>query len=373
MRGLGYEETISMKILVVGDGHSALHEVAVANAFVTLGHHVHVFYWQPYFQSKNRLVRLWQRAQNKFIYGPTIARLNADLIKAVVEFNPAFVFIYRGTHVYPHTLDEIKKKHPSCIICGYNNDDPFAEGHPPWLWRNFLRCISKYDLVFAYRHHNLDDFLRVGAKRVELLRSWYIPELNHPIGLSGEDEASYGCDVVFIGHYENDGRLEFLEEIVRNGFKLRLYGPGYEWDSLLNKSVTLRHLAPVHLVWNDEYNKALAGGAIALCFLSKLNRDTYTRRCFEIPATGTLLLSEYSGDLATLYRAGEEADFFKTKEEMIQKIKLYSSNKTLRSSVALNGRQRVVVDGHDIVSRMKYVLEVAALSTSANSTDRDIL
>ena len=267
-----------MKILVVGDGHSAIHEVAVAKAFTKLGHQVEAFYWKSYFQSNNPVVRVWQRAQNKFIYGPTITSLNNDLLNAAVQFKPALVFIYRGTHVYQHTLLEMKKMLPSCLIYGYNNDDPFANGHPVWLWRHFLKSVKNYDVMFAYRKHNLDDFLRIGAKRVELLRSWFIPEINHPISLSGIEKDKFECDVVFIGHYEADGRLEFLEAIVSNGIKLHLYGPGYEWDHLLKKSKVLRDLAPVHLVWNGDYNKALCGAKIALCFLSKLNRDTYTRR-----------------------------------------------------------------------------------------------
>lgn len=346
-----------MKILVVGDGHSAIHEVAVANAFKKLGHQVEVFYWENYFNSQHPVKRLWQRIQNKFIAGPKITSLNTDLINSANLFNPKLVFIYRGTHVYPQTITEIKQRLPDCMVYGYNNDDPFADGHPPWLWRHFLKSVPKYDLVFAYRHRNLADFRKIAARRVELLRSWYIPDLNHSVTLSEIDKVKYDCDVVFIGHYENDGRLEYLEEIVRNGYKLRLFGPDYEWNSLLAKSVVLKHLVPVHLVWNEDYNKALCGAKIALCFFSKLNRDTYTRRCFEIPATGTLLLSEYSDDLASLYQAGEEADFFKNKEEMIQKIKLYLGNDDLRSRLGENGKKRAIIDGHDIVSRMGKVLD----------------
>lgn len=363
MRGLSYEEASKMKILVVGDGHSAIHEVAVVDAFKKLGHEVEPFYWQSYFNSQTPVVRLWQRVQNKFLIGPVLNKLNADLIEAATKFEPKLIFIYRGTHITPRTISRIKKRLPGCVVYGYNNDDPFAGGHPPWLWRHFLKSVPRYDLVFAYRHHNLDDFIKIGAKRVELLRSWYIPELNHVIALSGMDKFKYDCDVVFVGHYENDGRLEFLEEISRNGYDLRLFGPPYEWNHLLVKSKELKHLAPVNLVWNDEYNKALCGAKIALCFFSKLNRDTYTRRCFEIPATGTLLLSEYSDDIASLYQAGGEADFFKNKEEMIWKIKLYLSDDNLRSHVSANGNQRVINDGHDIVSRMARVLDFVALSS----------
>jgi len=345
-----------MKILVVGDGHSSIHEVAVVEAFKKLGHQVEAFYWQAYFSSPKLVMRLWLRTQNKFIIGPTLNRLNADLIIAATEFNPKLIFIYRGTHIFPQTITVIQQKLPNCVVYGYNNDDPFADGHPSWLWRHFLTSIPKYDLLFAYRHNNLDDFRKIGAKRVELLRSWYIPEINHPLSLSESDQAKYECDVVFIGHYEDDGRLAYLEEIAKNGYKLRLFGPENEWNHLLVKSVALKHLVPVHLVWNEDYNKALCGAMIALCFFSKLNRDTYTRRCFEIPAAGTLLLSEYSNDLASLYQSGDEADFFNTKEEMIKKIKFYLSNEKFRNRVAANGYQRVITDGHDIVSRMAWVL-----------------
>jgi len=347
-----------MKILVVGDGHSAIHEVAVVAAFKKLGHEVEPFYWQSYFKSSNLLGRLWKKAQNKFLLGPTINRLNRDLINKAVEFCPKLIFIYRGTHVTQRTLIELKRALPDCKVFGYNNDDPFAEGHPFWLWRHFIKCVPIYDVVFAYRKHNLDDFIKAGAKRVELLRSWFVPELNHRVPLANQDKSNYECDVVFIGHHENDGRLEYLEEIVKAGYRLRLFGPPYEWNKLLLQSEILRPLSPVHLVWNADYSKAISGAKIALCFFSKLNRDTYTRRCFEIPATGTLLLSEYSDDMAMLYSEGKEVDFFKSKQEMIGKIKLYLDDDNLRRQVAAGGQQRVIDDGHDIVSRMAKVVEL---------------
>jgi len=116
-------------------------------------------------------------------------------------------------------------------------------------------------------------------------------------------------------------------------------------------------LLPVRLVWGDDYNRALSGAKIALCFFSKLNRDTYTRRCFEIPATNTLLLSEYSDDLASIYREGIDAVFFRTKDEMIIKIQKYLGDYQLRSTVAASGFQRVYAEGHDVISRMKQVVE----------------
>ena len=102
-------------------------------------------------------------------------------------------------------------------------------------------------------------------------------------------------------HIVPDQRVALLESIVRRGWHLRLFGPGYDWDLVIHRSPELAGQVPVRLVWGEEYNRALCGARVALCFLSKLNGDTYTRRCFEIPAARTFILSEYSDDLASLF------------------------------------------------------------------------
>jgi spore maturation protein CgeB len=347
-----------MKILVVGDGHSAIHEVAVSSSFKQLGNEVKSFYWYNYFQSRNPIVRVWLRLQNKFLVGPVINKLNRDLIKLAVEFQPRLIFVYRGTHIMAETLTKLKQALPHCEIFGYNNDDPFAAGHPPWLWQHFIKGVPIYDVVFAYRNHNLNELRKIGVKKTELLRSWYIPESNKHTKIPEDEKGLYDCDVVFIGHFENDGRLDCLEEIVRNGYDLRLYGPPYEWNSVLLKSSVLKHLVPVRLVWDEEYNKAISGAKAALCFLSKLNRDTYTRRCFEIPAIGTLLISEYSEDMNKLFKSGEEAAFFSTPEDLIDHISFYMQNDDVRKRVSKAGHLKVTSAGYDIHSRMKKVLSL---------------
>ena len=269
-----------MKILVVGDGYSEIHERAVAEAFSKLGHHVEVFYWHKYFNKRNFIARQWLRGQNKFVWGPQIYKLNRDLKGKADHFEPDLIFIYRGTHITAATISKIKQSIPKCQIFSYNNDDPFAPGHPPWLWRHFLKAVPEYDLMFAYRHHNLEQYRNVGARQVELLRSWFVPWINHTVSMTKDDMDCYGCDVVFIGHYEHDQRVALLEYITRRGWRLRLFGPGYDWDPVISRSPDLAGQIPVRLVWGDDYNRALCGARVALCFLSKLNRDTYTRRCF---------------------------------------------------------------------------------------------
>jgi spore maturation protein CgeB len=349
-----------MRILVAGDWHSDLHEQEVMRSLVRLGHTVGEFKWHHYFSfepgARTSLRSLLKRAQNKYVVGPAVRQINKDFVSSALRFRPDAVFVYRGTHINSDSLQAIKAAMPHCVLVGYNNDDPFAPSQPKYLWRHFIAATPYYDLMLAYRHANMELLRSAGAKNVELLRSWYVADRNFAVELSQADEPQFSTDVVFVGHYEPDQRLEYLEEIVRQGFSLRIFGPTKYWNKPLEGSTVLRHLAPTRMVWGADYNKALCGAKVALCFLSKLNRDTYTRRCFEIPATQTLMLSEYSEDLTSLYAEGLEADYFRNKDELMEKIQIYVNDDVKRSCVAQAGYRKLIGTGHDVDSRMISML-----------------
>lgn len=295
--------------------------------------------------------------QSRAIWGPAIFALNADLFKAVNEFQPDILFAFRATHIISRTLRKIKQNFPDTQLVQYCNDDPFSPNAGNIHWRHLKRAIPLYDAHFVYRHHNIDDFRKCGAKNVELLRSYYIAESNYPVEIRQEDQR-FVCDVAFAGHYEDDFRVDYLESVMRAGFKMNLFGGGWEnARTALLPSSPLHRLYPIAPIIDADYRKALSGAKIALCFFSKLNRDTYTRRNFEIPATGAFMLSEYSDDLATLFEEGKEAEFFRSKEEMLDKISYFLSHDVERREIASRGRERVMRDCHDVVTRMKQMLE----------------
>lgn len=347
-----------MKILIAGDWHSDIHEEPVARALTHLGHAVVRFPWHTYFDTqerkRNKLQMISRQFQRKYMLGPIFRRMNEDLTQLVAYERPEAVLVYRGTHVASRTLERIRTASQQPLLIGYNNDDPFSPRYPSWVWRHFRRGLPEYDLVLAYRHHNLEDFRRAGARQVRLWRSWFVPELNHPCEFTEDDRARFECEVVFVGHYEADHRIALLEAVARQGHHLRVFGP--DFPETLNAS-HLRHLLPIHPVRGEDYNKALCGAKVALCFLSKLNRDTYTRRNFEIPATKTMMLSEYTDDLATLFREDVEAAFFHTSEELTQKLAFFLGNDEARKSVATEGHRRVWADGHHVEARVIQLLE----------------
>src|SRR5262249_50433784 len=156
--------------------------------------------------------------------------------------------------------------------------------------------------------------------------------------------------VVFVGHYEDDGRLDCLQALFKESIKLRLFGTGWTKE---NMGDLYDSLGPVRPVYLDEYVKALCCAKLCLSFVSKLNRDSYTSRTFEIPACRAVLLSERTDDVHLFYKDDEEAVFFSSPEEAVRKARILLADEEMRLSIAEGGYKRCIEDGHDSVSRMK--------------------
>jgi hypothetical protein len=244
----------------------------------------------------------------------------------------------------------------------YSNDDPFGTHIKPDYWRHLKNAIPFFDIHFIYRQSNKSDFEQAGARVTHLLRSYYIPGEDYRVPL-GKADQSYLSEVVFAGHYEADGRLELLAAIASAGYRLNLFGGGWgRTEKKLPQKSSLKPLFPVSPLTGEGYRKAISGAKIALCFLSKINNDTYTRRNFQIPAMQTFMLSEYSEDLASLFEEGTEAEYFRTREELLDKVTFYLVNDAARDKIAQRGHDKLLRSGHDVTSRMReFLVEVMKL------------
>jgi spore maturation protein CgeB len=159
--------------------------------------------------------------------------------------------------------------------------------------------------------------------------------------------------VVFIGHYENDGRDEILLHLLKSGVDLKLYGTSWECSPLFSEiSAMTGKINPVYA----EYNEVLNGAKIALVFLSKLNNDTYTRRVFEVPAAKTVMLSEYTDDMASLYQNEKEIFFFADKNQCLTTIHRLLDKPELIEAVANQAYDRLMTDGHEVYDRVNEII-----------------
>jgi spore maturation protein CgeB len=291
-----------------------------------------------------------RRAQMKYVFGPQVATLNARLLAATVRLRPTVILAYRTSWVWPSTVRAVRRMRSRVVL--YNNDDPFGHDRDDRPWRRFRALIPHADACFAYRPVNLEDYRRAGARRVFLMRSWYSPETHRPIELTRADRERFESDVTFVGHYEDDGRLEALRQVVATGLRVRVFGGG--WDRAVPDAMSV--VGRPHDVLGDDYARAIRAAKIALVFLSTRNRDQYTRRCFEIPAIGTMMLAPRTAELASMYEENAEAIYFGSPGELVAKALAYTGDVLRRERVAAAGRARCMRDGHDVNARARQFL-----------------
>lgn len=365
-----------MRLVIAGDWGTDIFEEPLADAFEKEGFDIHRFKWNKYFTeyfAKGYIHSLIARVQYKYMFGPLVNKLNRDLLTLVVEKKPNIIFIYRGSHIFSSTLSTIKKKFPETYIISYNNDDPFSNFYSWWHWRHFFKNVVKSDLVLSFRESNLSKYKEIGVQNVDFFRGYFNPDLHRKLDMTKIGNTEYTSDIVFIGHYENDGRMELIDALAGEGFNVKIFGPNGPsnkngWDEAISQSKYLK-AQKVRTVKGEEYTLALNSAKIGLCFLSKINNDTYTLRCFEIPACGTALFSEWTSDLDALFENGVNAVLFKNREELINSVKYYLNNLQELKKLAELGFQSVYKNGHDVNSRAKWLINKYSLNSNPGSVN----
>lgn len=284
------------------------------------------------------------RIERHYKIGPHVSLINNEIIKYVKTNKVDIVFLYACDII---SVSTVKKLSQLTYVAIYNNDNPFSSYYPRYMWKNVIESLKYADIVYSYRKSNIDQYKKVGAKNVKLLRSYYIKERNYYI--PDEQIELDVPDICFIGHHEDDGRIEYIEALLNKGIDV---GVPEDWKKLGIKSEHLIYIKDSHKRYNEILNKT----KIALVFLSSINEDTYTRRCFEIPVVKTLMIAPKNSDIASMFEDDKEVVLYNSKEEFVDKIIYFLNNEDIRKNIGELGYNRVIHDGHEATDRVKEVL-----------------
>lgn len=330
------------RILLLGNWVWDIYEAALARGLESIGAEVVPF---RTLESGAPPINSWSgRLRPGFLLG----NLNAQLLAAVERLQPDLIFGWRAIDILPSTWQKIRSLAPKSKIVLYHNDNPYDHARERVRCRHYLRSHRIADVVAVYRPANVRPALQLGAPRVEVFLSSYIRELHHP-AVGGKF-----LGVSFVGHYEDDGRVEFIDALQRSGIPVALYGTN--WHRAANSYEWLRG-RQIQGAWGADYARVLSGSEVALTFLSARNRDVYTRRCFEIPACGSVLLAPRTDFLLERFEEGVEAEFWVGHDELVRKARYLLENPAFCARMAAAGRARVLRDGHDEYARARQVLD----------------
>lgn len=356
----------SVKILIVGNDVYSIYEKAIRDALVQLGYHnVAIFGYEEYLHRSALdipcLDTVSYKIQNKFSLGHGVRLLNRELLNQCRENKPDLVFLYRCRAVYPKTVKKIRES--GCMVFSYNNDNPFSAYYPGYFWRHYRKSLPYCDAAFVYREDNIHDCHHCGCKRVEILRSYYISGRNYFIE-DGKVSVKVP-QVLFLGHFEQDGRGECLEALAESGIVVGVHDG---WRGKINA----HNIVFLSETGGERYNEMLNAAEIALVFLSVINGDTYTRRCFEIPAAKTMMLSVYTEDLASMFEPDKEAVFFRSKEELVEKTAYYLRHPEACKRIGQAGYERLIRDGHEAKDRaLQIINKYIEIKAENNASGKD--
>ena len=339
----------SLRILAVSALWLGANDHAFVNAFRRAGHSVHVVSEDSFFP---KWTSRPMRAMRRLALGAFEYEYNNALRRAALAFNPDLFFVFKGTHVWRRTIEEIKAG--GTLAVQYYPDTGFVDHG-----KNLIDAIGCYDWIFTTKSAHLDELPgRFGIRNISFLPHAYDRDTHLRIKLLNKDIGQYGCDVSFIGNVSSKKlkQMKFLRDRL-SGVDLRIWGPSRWSDFDTNGS----NVYQGHCVTGLEFAKAICASKINLGLLYEGNSDASssdktTSRSFEIPACGGFMLHERTSEIMEYFEDGRECGMFSDESELLHKITYYLENGKERKSVAAAGRRRCLASGHSADDRVKAVI-----------------
>jgi len=275
--------------------------------------------------------------------------INAILLQELAKHKYDVIFICKGTNILPKTLKQIFKLPLRPCLVSYSGDN-MSKWHNKSLYYHF--GLKYYDLIFSV---NIPSYKKIeesyfGNGDIVYLDKSFSQYLHRPLSLKRK---FFKFDVLFVGTFEKE-RMQFINFIASCGIRVDVFGSYWEESKRykLNPNLILHYRE----LTGKEYVSAIFYAKITLGFLRKINEDTQTSRSIEIPACGGFMLMERTAEHLRLFKEGLQAEFFSTKEELLQKVNYYLEHSGLRENIARNGRRRCYLSKYSYDDNVNRIL-----------------
>jgi hypothetical protein len=306
-------------------------------ALERLGHQVIPFNAHSY-QPRNLLIR---KITHRLAAGFGVDRLNRDLVQVAERESPDLLWTDKLLWMRPRTLDRLRAMGIATV--SYMIDNPFGPRQDPG-WRLYMKNIPHYDLHVVQRDKNILDYTSRGARSVIKIQTAYEPTL-HYAPPAGWSDADRDREVSFIGTPYDD-RAETLTRLSTEcGLSVAISGNPQQWNRALAPDA-FKSLFREGELYQQQYREAIWRSRINLSFITHSNQDEFVHKSFEIAGCGGFLLAERSEGHMQRFREDEEAVFFSSFDELVQKIRRYLPDEAARQRIATAGNLRAARDGY---------------------------
>ena len=355
-----------MKILFLGEIGAGQTSLMRMRAFERLGHAVQgVHTMDPW----TRAPWLRRQVQRRMQCGSVVDEINRLVLERAREFRPNLVWAEKQEFLRTETIENLRKLDARCV---HFTPDPYFS--LDWKRTRLMdEAMRAFDVLVYCKSYEREQYEGIG-KPIIYMPLGYCDEVHRPLA---SQDARWRCAVGFLGGWE-PRRERLLHTVAAAGIDLKIWGRYWEFlrdgrwtprryvvlQQLAGKDRFRFHsdelLSRAHQggeVYADDYARALTGSKIGLGFLRRVCPDQHTTRTFEIPACGSLLLADRTEEHQELFEEGKEAEFFASCEELLEKVRFYSTNEPARERVAKAGYGRCIRAGYDYVHRLRTALD----------------
>jgi spore maturation protein CgeB len=271
-----------------------------------------------------------------------VRQIDSNSIK---KFKPDFVIGYDYVHFINPEAEKIINELNIPVI-HYFADDPNANfAHSGDL--SLFTKLSKSDgIIFCWDKQYLSIFNN---------KSFYLPlGVNPDLYIANAAITKTIPEIVFVGRPLTDIRLSILCKIIK-AFpgKLGIYSYKKHFDTSVEE-ISKRNMLNSDLidVYKNSYKGFLqtekdlaevySGAKIVLNITMNQGLSSMNYRVLEVLASEGLLMTDFKQDTADYFIEGSELLFYRSIDDLIDKISLYLNEEVLRKEIAKNGRKKIL-------------------------------
>lgn len=247
-----------------------------------------------------------------------------------------------------------------------------------WRWERVSRHFAPYfHWIITYDSRAIPKYRRIGCKNI----------VHHQPGVDLSvyrklDNITKDIDVSFVGIY-NEPRAKLIRYLREAGINIFVRGMGWpegpvgqdELIEIINRSKINLALntssfyvgwRPIVRLFFRRAHFGEGGSPIKLDILNffdnvrmwlvKRNLQVKSRH-FEVPACGTLEMTQDADDLKEYYKLGEEIVVYKDNKDLVEKIKYYLAHLEEREEIVKRGYARTIRD-HSTEKRFEEIFRM---------------
>ena len=163
---------------------------------------------------------------------------------------------------------------------------------------------------------------------------------------------------------EHGTSLKLRKDLVApmSRFGLKVYGEP-EWKRYLPDDCVfipqvkkIRNSGLAVPYYGDEIVKIYQASKININVTKLMLKTAVNQRVFDVPACGGFLLTDYRGDLETLFQLDKEMVCYRGLDDLKQKVRYFLENPCERNDISVAGQRRVRAD-HGYEHRLAFIYD----------------